>query len=109
MIIEIAGKGQISQRLARELIADFVSGQEQPHFYIPESYTEQGMSNACTALDDLAEHSGIRIFEKLEGDQADILFVLDAGTEEELVSEYLTSGKKVFDLSRALFPVLRCP
>jgi hypothetical protein len=107
VIIEIAGKGTVSPRLARELITDFIRDNDTI-FYVPMP-EHRGSLTWHELTDTLENAANTVVFEKEDGDQGDILFVIDADTDADLVGEYLDAGKKVYDLSRALYPVLAYP
>lgn len=109
MIIEISGQGEVDYRFVKSLIADFIRGEECTHFYLPISDLGHGRSlglhNTEEAIRRLADTFPIKIYEIEEDDQADILFTLDADFDADKVGNYLESGKKVFDLGKALYPV----
>lgn len=107
MIIEISGQGNMGFRLARALIEDFIKGDECTHFYLPpgEIRRSAGLHNVEEAIRDLASTHPIKIFEVEDDDQADILFVIDVDFDADKIDEYLKAGKKVYDLSLALYPI----
>lgn len=105
MIVEISGSGDVTERMARDLIGDFVPADS--HVYLADSWAAAGMDNVYDALLDLKQDKYYLLWGKEDGDQdaIEVLIVLDAESEPRLVKSYQEDGKPVYDLCRGLYPV----